>query len=79
MKYKIVKQPLPPIPLGKKSFFSPSFKLEIIKNFGQILDRLVRILKNLPRFTSLTESREGEEFREEFKDVPEDIEILTPS
>ena len=44
--------------------------------------RLIRILKNLPCFTSLTESSDGEELIEEFKDGPdhgEDIDILTPS
>ena len=46
----------------KKSFFSPSFKLEIFKDFLQILARLIRILKNLPCFTSL-----NEELREEFE------------
>jgi hypothetical protein len=51
--------------------------LEIFKDFLQILARLIRILKNLPCFTSL-----NEELREEFEDGPDhrdNIEILTPS
>ena len=47
--------------------------MEIFKNFDQMLARLIRIIKNLPCFTSLIESGDGVELSEETDDGPEDI------